>query len=543
MKSGALDIKVSADMLKDAVSQIKELTRLRQQEAERQKLVIAEMQESIRGNARSNRLLLWLGVVALLALVLLGIRFNRLTGQTEEIGTELETVGRQLVADSGELRVGVAKQIRQIAGVRQDVGDTRAAQAEMAVRLEKRVESSRDAIENRLGETGKQQKEIAGKIDTTLKRQGLLFKKIDKTAEAAREDRNTVQSALEAVHKERSTAQTALQAVREERSSAQTALQTVLEDRTRALAQREARLRNKEEDIRREADRALEQRQEIMREAIDKLAEIGNTLSPEATPPEEIETNSDAGLDQYKLRSGPIEVAGISENLSGLTFNPNTGTLFAVVNAPARIVELELDGTPGREIPLNGFEDTEDITYVGGSTFALVEERRRTMCLVEIGEDTASVEYAEAEKMVVDPEAAENVGIEGLSYDFLNKRFFMVKEKDPRRIYVLSREDVGGEPDAVVRPWDIEENSLGLDDLSAVHCDAESGHLFILSHESMCLVESTEEGAEISRLALSAGSAGLAEDVPQAEGVAMDDVGNLFICSEPNLIYVFSKAP
>ncbi len=38
------------------------------------------------------------------------------------------------------------------------------------------------------------------------------------------------------------------------------------------------------------------------------------------------------------------------------------------------------------------------------------------------------------------------------------------------------------------------------------------------------------------------GNHGLTDDVPQAEGLAMDDRGSLYVVSEPNLFYRFSRA-
>ncbi|MBC3925309.1 SdiA-regulated domain-containing protein, partial [Pseudomonas lurida] len=37
------------------------------------------------------------------------------------------------------------------------------------------------------------------------------------------------------------------------------------------------------------------------------------------------------------------------------------------------------------------------------------------------------------------------------------------------------------------------------------------------------------------------GRHGLTKRVPQAEGIAMDDEGTLYLVSEPNLFYVFKK--
>ena len=33
----------------------------------------------------------------------------------------------------------------------------------------------------------------------------------------------------------------------------------------------------------------------------------------------------------------------------------------------------------------------------------------------------------------------------------------------------------------------------------------------------------------------------MAVDSPEAEGITLDDQGRLYICSDPNLLYVFAK--
>ena len=51
----------------------------------------------------------------------------------------------------------------------------------------------------------------------------------------------------------------------------------------------------------------------------------------------------------------------------------------------------------------------------------------------------------------------------------------------------------------------------------------------------------TGNGQPLSSLSLSAGKHRLKRNVPQAEGIAMAPDGTLYLVSEPNLFYVFSK--
>jgi uncharacterized protein YjiK len=64
-----------------------------------------------------------------------------------------------------------------------------------------------------------------------------------------------------------------------------------------------------------------------------------------------------------------------------------------------------------------------------------------------------------------------------------------------------------------------------------------------LSDESRLILELDVDGRPLSTLSLSKGRQGLQKTVPQAEGIAMDDDGTMYLVSEPNLFYVFKKPP
>ncbi len=246
-------------------------------------------------------------------------------------------------------------------------------------------------------------------------------------------------------------------------------------------------------------------------------------------------------LDRYVLAAGPIILRDIPGNASGIAYSPRTKTLFVVVNDPPKVFELGLDGRVRRSIVLDGFDDTEGIAWVEGHTFAIAEEGRNLVCLVRIDPAAESVHWDAAARIIVDDEPSGNRGLEGVAYDAGGRRFFCVKESDPRRVYEFARQAAAGGGRPVRFPWDAERDELGLRDLSGLYYDAVSGHLLIVSDESQQLVECTTGGREVSRLDLSGGSAGLRDSVPQAEGVAMDGRGRLYVISEPNLLYVFRK--
>lgn len=85
------------------------------------------------------------------------------------------------------------------------------------------------------------------------------------------------------------------------------------------------------------------------------------------------------------------------------------------------------------------------------------------------------------------------------------------------------------------------DGNLGMRDISSLSIDARTGHALVLSDESRMLLEIDRAGRPVSFLSLLGGLNGLDSGIQQAEGVAMDEQGNIYIVAEPNLFYVFSK--
>lgn len=86
------------------------------------------------------------------------------------------------------------------------------------------------------------------------------------------------------------------------------------------------------------------------------------------------------------------------------------------------------------------------------------------------------------------------------------------------------------------------DSRLFVRDLSSLQFDERTGHLLALSDESRLVVELDVEGRPLSTLSLNKGFQGLKRSVPQAEGLAMDEEGTIYLVSEPNLFYVFRQS-
>ncbi len=85
-------------------------------------------------------------------------------------------------------------------------------------------------------------------------------------------------------------------------------------------------------------------------------------------------------------------------------------------------------------------------------------------------------------------------------------------------------------------------NELDLRNLSALAVDPRTGHMLVLSADSHLLLELDEKGEQVSFMTLLGGFNGLKDTIPRAEGVTVDEAGNLYMVSEPNLFYRFENS-
>ncbi|MGL4317328.1 MAG: SdiA-regulated domain-containing protein [Pseudomonas sp.] len=248
-------------------------------------------------------------------------------------------------------------------------------------------------------------------------------------------------------------------------------------------------------------------------------------------------------LPDYRATRQAQPIEGLKD-VSALTFDPDRRSLFTVTNKNSEIVELALDGRVLRRVPMVGFGDPEAIEYISRDVYVVTDEREQRLFRVHLSADTAFVDAADSEQLALGIGRNGNKGFEGLAYDAANHRLFAAKERDPVQIYEIhgfphSNPD---KPFAVHVVDDPERDArLFVRDLSSLDYDARTGHLLALSDESRLVLEINSDGRPISSLSLLGGQHGLQKGVPQAEGVAMDDQGTLYLVSEPNLFYVFEK--
>ena len=249
-------------------------------------------------------------------------------------------------------------------------------------------------------------------------------------------------------------------------------------------------------------------------------------------------------LGEYRAVLQGQVIEGLEDDVSALTYDPLRKSLFTVTNKNAELVELSLDGRIVRRISLVGFGDAEAVEFIEANTYVIADEREQRLFKVRLDDNTQVLNAREAEQLTLGIHLRGNKGFEGLAYDSVGKRLFVAKERDPMLIYEVRGfpQDNPQMPSAIHVVTNARRDArLFVRDLSSLQFDERSGHLLALSDESRLLLELDIDGRPISTLSLKKGRHGLKKTVPQAEGVAMDDEGALYVVSEPNLFYVFKK--
>lgn len=231
--------------------------------------------------------------------------------------------------------------------------------------------------------------------------------------------------------------------------------------------------------------------------------------------------------------------AGPAAEASAITWNWDTDTLFVLGDEGDAVVEVDKTGRQLSVMTLSGFDDTEGITYLGSGRFVVTEERLQDAYLLTYsaggGVARASLPSASLGDTVG------NVGVEGLSYDPVSGGFVFVKERVPQEVNLASIDFASG----TAAVSSLFSPSLGVLDLSDVQVlrtvpglagTADADNLLIFSQESSRLLEVSRTGTVLSSFDFTA----LASD---AEGVAIDADGVIYVVGETPAMYVLTPPP
>lgn len=236
-------------------------------------------------------------------------------------------------------------------------------------------------------------------------------------------------------------------------------------------------------------------------------------------------------------------LAGLEKaETSGLSWSPLSNTLFAVTGRVPKLVELSLDGEILRVVELRGFSDPEGVEVLSDGRIVIIDERRGQMTTFRLAPDAQYIDAANLVPISLGYLNAGNKGFEGVAWDARNQRMLLAKERSPFGLFSLPfpEQDQGNsaEPSVLL---ELRSKQVFMRDLSSLAVDQRTGHVLVLSDESRMLLELDELGNPVSFISLAVGFNGLTRSIKQAEGVAMDGEGTIYMVSEPNLFYVFKK--
>lgn len=236
-----------------------------------------------------------------------------------------------------------------------------------------------------------------------------------------------------------------------------------------------------------------------------------------------------------------IAVPGFEkEEFSDLSYNPATNTLFTVSGKQPLLIELSLDGQLLRSIAIVGASNLEGVAVMEDGYLALTDERQHNLTIFKLDANTTELRTEQAVQQVDLGHAEDpNKGFEALAWDKRNQRLLLGKEKSPVMLYSLASDghQVTGKLQELADMGGI------MTDLAGLTVDPRSGQILALSQESHLLLSLNAQYQPQSFIALLRGLNGLDHYIPQAEGVALDAAGDLYMVSERNLFYRFRQAP
>lgn len=227
-------------------------------------------------------------------------------------------------------------------------------------------------------------------------------------------------------------------------------------------------------------------------------------------------------LSSYKAVIQQKPVAGVESNLSGLTYSAEDRMLFAVINNPPELVWLTTEGQLVGRMPLQGIHDPESIAWSGGNQFQIGSEKDGAVYKTQVDIQRGTMQIISMVKLE-GYDKAKNKGLEGTAWDAKNERLYAAKERKPIMIKEVEMSKNGitrALPSAI---------TASVSDVSGLEYHAPTNSLLVLSDESKMILEVSSEWRVRDRLFLTAEWSGLRDDIPQPEGIAMDNENNLYI--------------
>jgi uncharacterized protein YjiK len=243
-------------------------------------------------------------------------------------------------------------------------------------------------------------------------------------------------------------------------------------------------------------------------------------------------------LPDYQLSLQTALIGLEDDETSGLTWNPLTGTLFTVTGKNPQLIEFTPGGVVLRRVKLTGFSDPEAVEAMNDGRLAIVDERRRLVAVFRLEPDVESLDLDGMAQYDLGFAEAGNKGFEGLAWNPRTQRMLLAKERDPQGLFELPFPGEDGSAGVLEA---LPAQPLLVRDISSLAIDPRTGHTLMLSDESRLLVELDLQGRPRSFISLFGGLNGLVQGIDQAEGVAMDGQGNIYVVGEPNRFYVFSR--
>ncbi|WP_458131171.1 SdiA-regulated domain-containing protein [Pseudomonas sp. R3-41] len=225
------------------------------------------------------------------------------------------------------------------------------------------------------------------------------------------------------------------------------------------------------------------------------------------------------------------------DEASDVTYNPQTKTLFAVMGKNPFLVELTLQGDVLRKMPLVGWGNPEGVAFMENGLLAITDERKHLLSIVQVDADTRALNINDFPRYDLGTSKNQNKGFEAIVWDPKNQQLVLGEERPPALFTWKSDGSQLLKGDKQIHV----SNELDLRNLSALAVDPRTGHMLVLSADSHLLLELDEEGEQVSFMTLLGGFNGLKDTIPRAEGVTIDEAGNLYMVSEPNLFYRFEK--